>query len=187
MSAAALHRANLLLAAALVVGTVWARAGLPERIPMHFGVDGAPTAWTRTSAASWYVLPACAVFTAVLLWGAGRVARANPSLWNVPEKALLVRLSPAARAPIQEELERMMGAVGVLVTFAMIALQYGIYRMAVGAAEGLGPFLQGVVWVSMGGTVALALLSMRGLGARIRGAADLDGTRPGSGAGGTDE
>jgi hypothetical protein len=184
VSAAALHRANLLLAAALVAGTAWARASLPERIPMHFGVDGAPTAWARTSAASWYVLPACAVFTAVLLWGAGRLAHRNPSLWNVPEKALLVRLSPAARAPIQEELERMMGAVGVLVTFAMIALQYGIYRTAVGAADGLDPFLQGVVWVSMGGTVALALLSMRGLGARIRAAAEREGI-PGAGGRGS--
>jgi len=80
----------------------WAWPTLPERIPMHFGPGGAPDAWTRKSAAAWFLIPALAtVFT--LLLGAWLprlaigMARRNSTMLNMPQRERFRALPEAAR------------------------------------------------------------------------------------------
>lgn len=175
-----MHLANALLVAALAAAAAVGRSRLPARIPVHFDPGGQPTRWAETTALAWYGLPLTAAATALLLWGVGRMARRNPSLWNVPEKERFVRLPPDARAPFQAELERMLGAVGVLVTLTFAAVQLGMYLTATGRPAGFGPALQAAIWTPMVAVVVLAVAATRRLGPRIRAAADRDGIRPGS-------
>ena len=68
----------LLLATALVPVVYWQE--IPERIPMHFGVDGTPDRWANKREV--WIVPAIAAILHIGLWWLNRY----PHLFNYPVK-----------------------------------------------------------------------------------------------------
>lgn len=137
MSASAILRLNGLVLLLFLLASLAVWSELPDRIPVHFNFRGEPDGWARTSVVSWLALPALATALVIFLWGIGRVAARRPELWNVPEKQLFLRMSPEARGPVVASLEAYVGWVALGITGVLMALQLGIYRVALGHAERL--------------------------------------------------
>lgn len=149
------------------------RPSLPERIPIHFGLDGTADAWAQTGFVSWFGLPTVALATALLLWGMVRLARrASPELWNVPEKERFLRLTPEQRAPILARLERMSAICGLVTSAMFLAIHVAVYETAMGHRAGLPWYAFAVM---IGGVVlilALAIGETQRAGAEIRRASE---------------
>ena len=75
---------------------------LPERMPVHFDLEGRPDAWVAKSAPSWFLPPALATALGLLLafglpaW-VGRLARRNSPWLNVPDRAAFRALPEESR------------------------------------------------------------------------------------------
>jgi uncharacterized membrane protein len=100
-----LHRVNFGLALLLVGGAVVGWYFLPERIPVHFGIDGAPDRWADRSLLSWFGPTAIGILTTGLMYGLNRLIPRRPDLVNIPNKKLFLALSPEARAPVIREVQ----------------------------------------------------------------------------------
>src|SRR5690606_18905334 len=83
---------NLVLLAGLLGGSALAYPRLPERMPLHFGLDGTPDRWAETSLASWFMLPLVALALNLLLYGAAALSTRNARLVNLPGKERLLAL-----------------------------------------------------------------------------------------------
>lgn len=94
----------LLIASMLVVWglAVAAWPHLPERIPLHFGIEGRPDRWGTTTWWAWFGLPALGTSIGVAMgfllprWMVA-LARRNSRWLNVPHKRLFMALPVAAR------------------------------------------------------------------------------------------
>lgn len=168
MTARTIHLANFwLLSIYLVaVAIVWPR--LPERIPIHFGLDGTADAWTRTSFLSWFGIPLMAVAMALLLLGTIKLARRSPNLWNIPEKRRFLLLSPEQRAPIEMRLERVIAIAGILTTTLFMAIHVGMYQAAMGLSTGLSRASMAIAFGSTTAIVVVALFETAAVGREIR-------------------
>ncbi len=75
--------ATVLSLSPIVIGLIlWDR--LPEKIPIHFGIDGSPDQW-GSKAFAVFVLPA---FLAALEWLNCAITSADPKKNNIPEKTM---------------------------------------------------------------------------------------------------
>jgi uncharacterized membrane protein len=178
MTARTLFLLNAVLLGLLVAASIAVWPMLPERLPVHFDLAGTPTRWARASAAAWFGLPALAALLGLLLAWLPRAARKNPSLWNVPEKALFVRLSPEGRAPFQEAMARIVAATAVLMTLTFAALQAVMYLTAAGRmtepallmSVAISLPVAAILWIAVRGSIAIA--------PAIRSAAGAEGIPP---------
>ena len=129
---------NILLLVALFgfCAIVWPT--LPERLPTHFGLDGAVDGWSDRSLWAWFALPLIAAAVTALLYGIGRLAPRHPELLNVPEKKAYLALSPERRAPVVAVVVESLHIVSAILLAMMIVIQIGSYRTALGHdAEGV--------------------------------------------------
>lgn len=138
-------RLGLALALALVLAlqaAVWVRAAalyavLPERFPIHFDGAGEPDRWTARSAGAWFglcVIPlALALFVGAIAWWLPSLARAAPSLVNVPRKDLFLRLSPEGRASIVSPVRVHLLWTIAVVEAMFLLVQEGTARVASGS------------------------------------------------------
>jgi uncharacterized membrane protein len=100
---------------ALITYTVLSRySSLPDRIPVHFGISGAPDRWGSKS--ELFILVALVWGLTVLLYvfilsvpGLGR----KPRLLNIPNKEELLKLTPERQAPFWELLQEFMAGLAV--------------------------------------------------------------------------
>ena len=109
---------------------LWAWPQLPERIPVHFGVDGAANGWGERSVLSWFgpFFWAVAIY---LLMGLFRVLMPRyPRLVNLPDRTRLSDMPEVARGPVLEMMAGFLALVqtGLLAVFGLI--QYASYRAA---------------------------------------------------------
>ena len=125
---------NLLLLAALWIGSalVWPR--LPDRIPQHIAADGGIT-WASTSPASWFLLPGLATLVVVLLHVVQRFARQRPGLLNIPGREQLLALPAERQAPvIARAVDMMEGTIAVMLLI-FCAVQAGLWHAAHGGSS----------------------------------------------------
>jgi uncharacterized membrane protein len=123
---------SLLLLLAMVGFAVWAWPRLPDRIPVHFGIDGRPDGWADRSLASWFLLPGIAILLTALM-GAFRVLMGRyPRMVNLPDRTRLADLPEAARRPVLETFSGFLALVEteLLVMFGLI--QLASYKAALG-------------------------------------------------------
>lgn len=146
---AVLKVVNVALLAVLVGGALWAWPGLPERIPLHFGIDGTPDRWGGRSAAAWFAVPAIAVGMWALLQGSTAWLSRRPEWVNLPGGRRLSDLPPSARPRVLEATGRMMELVATETLVILGLVQLAMWR----AAHGLPS--QGLVLL----VLAVALLS----------------------------
>jgi uncharacterized membrane protein len=128
---------NGILLLGLIAGSAWAYPRLPARIPTHFGLSGRPDAWAARSPGSWFLLPAVAAGTSLMLYAISRYAESHPETWNVPDKRRFLALDASARAPIAVRMQAFVAQVGAVITVLLSVLQAGSYQAATGQARGL--------------------------------------------------
>lgn len=123
---------NRVLLLGILAFALWAWPRLPERIPVHFGIDGRPDAWGEPGLWSWFFLPALAAALTLLMdWLPGFMAR-HPRWVNLPNGIRLEDLPSRARRPVLDLLAWFLALVQmeILIIFALI--QLATYRSAFG-------------------------------------------------------
>ena len=138
---------------------------LPERFPVHFSAGGAPDRWTDRGA-EWFLLPGVSLGLTALLAGVGRfvgrMAVRTPTIVNMPNKELFVRLSPAGRMRVVAPTRLFMAWTAATVTFLFAFILEGTGRVAAKEADALPlwPMLafMGLVFV---GLIAFLLVTTR--------------------------
>lgn len=123
---------NVLLLIALVGGSVAVYADLPDRIPVHFGSDGAPDRWADTSWGSWFGLPLTAVVVNVIIYGISSLWERNPRFINFPDKSRLMKLPRERRQVVLVKAKSGVRELALVLTLVFFAVQWGIYRTALG-------------------------------------------------------
>jgi hypothetical protein len=135
-------RARLLILLAITVIAVTAFQGwsiwpkLPDRIPIHFGIGGAPDGWSGKGWFSVFGMLGVAGFILGLL-GVASSRLSPPSLYNFPGKPLMMRLPREQQehvlAPMREGLAWM--AAGCATGLALMAKQ--TWQVALGERAGM--------------------------------------------------
>ncbi|AWR86124.1 DUF1648 domain-containing protein [Meiothermus taiwanensis] len=127
-------------AGVLLAGLWWFSAalyaGLPQRIPGHFGFDGGVTRWASREEFWW--LPAVATGLALLVFGLTRLAFRYPAILNLPQKELFLSLPEEQRNKVVRGLDFHLALLMGLVCALFGYLQWKTYLVALGAAKGLG-------------------------------------------------
>ena len=160
-------RAGVLLAAgaAAVLWVLWegviVYSRLPERVPIHFNLQGEPDGWAGKNVWSVLGMP---ILAAVLLVVMGLVSRLQAKWYNFPGKERVLALPKPLQdhiiAPMQESLAWMGAGIGVGISFAARegwAVAMG-HREALGVWTMLLPIALGFVAVLAGILVALRRL-----------------------------
>lgn len=123
---------NLALVAVLWIGSAVALPGLPARIPRHVGTTG--ITWTDATALSWFLLPAVATATLLLVRMMAGVIAARPRWLNIPGKERLLALPPERQAPVLRRAIDMMHGTITVTLLIFIAVQYGLWHTARGGS-----------------------------------------------------
>ncbi|MGH7468105.1 MAG: DUF1648 domain-containing protein [Longimicrobiales bacterium] len=160
----ALLRLNYIALALLFAGSVLAWPALPGRIPIHFGLSGAPDVWVARTWLSWLLLPLLAAGVFALVYGIGVRSARRPHLWNLPEKARFLKMSAAEQAPIIALLLRYLSGVTLTMISFLGLTQLCIFLVATGYTHRLPWFFSAGLVLTMGGIV-ISALRLRG---RIR-------------------
>lgn len=136
---------------------------LPDRIPTGLDAAGAARGWTARSPRSWFLLPVLLLAMQVLFDVLATLLPTRPQLVNLPDKEKLLALPARWRAPVMQEVVRMMDAtaLGVALLFALI--QWQLARTAQGQPGALG--VAGLL-MPIGLTVVLLLFVSR-IGTRL--------------------
>lgn len=123
---------NRILLLGILSFALWAWPRLPERIPVHFGIDGRPDAWDEPGLWSWFFLPALAAVLTLLMDWLPRFMARHPRWVNLPNGIRLEDLPSRARQPVLDLLGWFLALVQteILVIFALI--QLATYRTAFG-------------------------------------------------------
>jgi uncharacterized membrane protein len=169
-----LHRATLRLNGALFLlllvlsVLVWLR--LPEQVPIHFTLSGAPTRWVDRGAGNWVLF----VAVAALAFGQGYLVQRflvvdpDSTLLNVPHKDEFRLLPVERRIPVLRRMNRMVGLInsGVLLTFLLVLL---VIHYSARNADALGAGLSNLLLlVLIGALVALPFIELGFLRGMIR-------------------
>ena len=126
-----------LLLATIALAIV-AYAQLPDRIPMHLGIDGRPGSFREKGLFSWFLLPGMALLLQLLLEGVTIALPSKPHLFNFPDKARFLALPAEYRAPVIREMQAMLDATAVGMQALMLSVIYTLWRAAMGARGGPG-------------------------------------------------
>lgn len=148
---------------ATVVYAVAVYGQLPDRIPTGLDAAGAARGWTARSPLSWFFLPGMLVVLQVLFDVLASLIPARPQLVNVPDKEKLLALPARWRAPVVQEVVRMMDATGLGVASLFALIQWQLTRTAQGQPGALG--VAGLL-MPIGLTVVLLLFVAR-IGSRL--------------------
>jgi uncharacterized membrane protein len=130
----ALHILNALLAACFLGFSVWAWAGLPELIPVHFDASGEPTRWAARSFGSWFALPLMALTMVALNYGLAAAMGRWPHLVNLPDKRRFLALSLERRERVLAPMREMLYALSVPLLLLFLLIQVGTWREALGGS-----------------------------------------------------
>lgn len=143
---------------ALVLAFVgWSQ--LPDRVPMHFSMGGAPDRWSEKSVLGWFAPPVIGVLIAMgfcfLLppWLRG-LARSNSTALNLPDRERFRALSEADRLRALDATLPFLCWIGASVALLVCWTTWGAAQVAAGVWQGLSA-LPGVALVFA--IVALAL------------------------------
>ena len=144
---------NYLILALMIGGSVFVYGNLPERIPIHYGIDGTPDRFAGTSWLSWMLLPGLAVLLTAMMYGIGRLLYRWPDQLNTPHQKAYRALPPEAKRVVIADQEQMLAIVTLGMNVMFAVLQYRGYLTATGQAEGLG-------WISWGAIVGFTVATL---------------------------
>jgi len=126
-------------------------ADLPDKIPTHFGLSGAPDQWG--SKATLWILFGVALFIYLLLTVVSRF----PQAFNFP-----VPVTPQNRERLVHLAQEMMRWMKVELLGLFTWIEWQSVQVALGHAQGLGPTFLGAMLGLIFGTIALYIGRMFG-------------------------
>ena len=149
--------ASRLLVGVVVAHGVFAAAvftRLPQRIPVHFGVNGAPDAFASPGLSSWFLM---VIVSAVLALAIGLVSlslfRIPPKWLNLPRKAAFLALPEADRRAVLGSVAAFTMLLGATVCLGLFAIHVVVALAALGVIEAFpiaAPFvIVGAVFVEL--------------------------------------
>jgi uncharacterized membrane protein len=121
---------TLVVTAALLVFAVAVFGDLPVRIPTHFNAAGIPDGFGPRS--RWWFLPAVGLLSTAVTVVIALVAPRRPHLLNVPWKAEILALPPAAQATVVHAAQPALMMLGLLSAVLVFQLQYSTWEVANG-------------------------------------------------------
>ncbi|MGB3542264.1 DUF1648 domain-containing protein [Rubrivirga sp.] len=135
----------------LLVAAVGLWPHLPDRIPVHFGLDGEPDQWAERFLLAWLTLPLVGVALAVVLEAVATWAVRHPDRQtvNVLSQRALMELPVERRVPVLERVASMLYWTGAVSLVALAAIQVGTWEAATGE-DGPGWVLAGTLGVAAG-------------------------------------
>ena len=126
-----MNRALLLVTAAiaalLLALSAATYAGLPDVIPVHFGVNGVDR-WAPKTFWSWFGLPILAIGLAAVNYLVGALLATRPHLMNFPRKQRLLALPVDRQQRVMRWWWVLMQTIGLVEVLIMSVAQYGIWR-----------------------------------------------------------
>jgi uncharacterized membrane protein len=131
---------------------------LPDRLPIHFNLRGQADRWSENAMLGWFGLPLIATATVALMLGLTALSARRPELWNIPEKQRFLTLTRAQRAPILDELNKVLTLAAFYALAVCVVVQVAIYQNALKASGGLPGVFHVVVW---GGLLVLVGYAFR--------------------------
>jgi len=156
-----------LIGGVVAVGYAWVHyPDLPARVPTHFGLSGAPDAWSPKSFASVMILPLGTLFMGVLLGVvACLTARAKRAIRREDGG-----VSIQAQIRFRQAMASFLSGTAILVTLMMGLMSVASIRTGLGLASGMPPALIAVtiamVVYAIGGCIYIAVRYGQG-GARL--------------------
>lgn len=144
-----LHVLNGLLLTLLVGGSLYVYPDLPDRIPLHFGADGAADRWGERSLLSWMAMPAIAAVTTVALMVLGTLLPRRPTWINMPDRDRLLKLPVRLQRRVVEGVAHTLYLTAFMTLLMFIVLQYGAWLTATGG-DGSGAIMTGLVLAVVG-------------------------------------
>jgi uncharacterized membrane protein len=130
--------------AILLALTIWSHAirawpELPDRIPIHYGIDGTPDGFADRSAWTWFGLSTLGSGISLLICCllpvmALSMARRNSQLINVPDRRYY-QLPTAGRIEVVRCMMQPIAWLGIWMGTLFLHLQYGAEQIAHGAWE----------------------------------------------------
>lgn len=128
---------NLALLVGLFVGSTLVWPELPERIPVHFGLDGAPDRWARRTLLSWFGLPLIALALNLLLYGVAFLSSRSARHINLPDKDRLLRLPPERQRAVLARVRDGLELLCLPLTLVFCLIQIAAFRSAAGHDVGM--------------------------------------------------
>jgi len=109
---------------------------LPDRIPLHFGANGAPDAYASPGLSSWFFM---VLVSAILALAVGAVAlsifRIPPKWLNLPKKAAFLMLPEADRRGVLGVVAAFTMLFGATVCLGLLAIHVAVALAAFGVVE----------------------------------------------------
>ena len=135
---------------------------LPQRIPTHFGIGGAPDAWAERSAVSWFLLPTITLLlTGMFTVMDGWLAR-NPARINLPGKKRIAELPERYHGPVREVVHELTALLNVEVVAIMCLVQRATWVGAFGGStQGLLAAVLGLAFLSSPALLVYLTLRMQ--------------------------
>lgn len=152
-------RAVLLVVTVLFVGAiVWAYAALPDRIPVHFDLDGTPDRWEETSAGWWFgpsaLLLALGWATSLAGPWLMRPTTLTSPLISFPGKETYLALPADEQARLRPSLLDFVDLVSLSTVLVAALLQLMIWQGATRPGESPIP------WAVLGGPFGMVLVGV---------------------------
>lgn len=124
------HAINALLLLALIGLSLHVYPDLPDRIPLHFGVDGTPDRWGRRMMLSWMILPLAGAAAVLSLYGVASFIAGRPHAFNGPNRKKLLELPQALQARVMRGASDMMYVTSLVLLVMFNFMQYGAWQSA---------------------------------------------------------
>lgn len=123
---------SYLLLGSLVAGSVLGWPLLPDRVPVHFGIDGEVTRWGDRTAWRWFLIPGIASLVALACVWLTRALPDRPHLINIPDKSRYLALPAERRLFVIERIRHALHGVAAQAIALLTFVQLATYRTAHG-------------------------------------------------------
>ena len=164
------HVVNAGIIVVLLVGSFWLYPTLPGRLPHHFGIYGTADAYWETSLVRWLLVPGLAIVTAATVYGPAWILTDVPARWiNVPNQEAYEALSDAEQKRILALVQQVLYWMTTFTLLIFLAIQGGIYYVAVTPVTSLPVFVLGMLAVGLLGIGGLTVGLVWRLPRRIEG------------------
>jgi uncharacterized membrane protein len=123
---------NIGLALALVLFAVATYGVVPEQVPLHLDLSGAPTRMGDKGLLAWFGLSGIAVSSYLLIQFVSAQLPARPHWFNFSEKERFLQLPAEYRGPVVIEMRTMLEVVACGMLLTMGVVQVLMWRAATG-------------------------------------------------------
>ncbi|PQJ35889.1 hypothetical protein BSZ35_15925 [Salinibacter sp. 10B] len=139
------HLVNAGVLIVVLVGSLLLYPTLPEQMPHHFSVYGTADAYWGTTLGRWLLLPGLSILNAGTLYGTAWVVTNVPASWiSVPGQEADELSTDTEQKRVRRTVERALYWMATFTLFLFVALQGGIYYVAVTPATSLPALVMGM-------------------------------------------